>query len=130
MTAPEFFEIRKGYGYYRPVGPATLDHANGLMICALEYALEQKIERLLVNAANLSMPFPTLSDRYFAMREWARVAGGCMRLAVVLAPEIIDPEGFGALVARNAGLAANLFTSEPKALEWLLNGCNYGKSIA
>lgn len=122
MTAPEFYEIRKGYAYYRPVGPASLEQATGLMVGALEYTMEQKIEKLLVNAANLSMPFPTLADRYFAVREWARVAGGCVRLSIVLAPEIIDPEGFGAVVAKNAGLAANLFTSEAKALEWLLSG--------
>lgn len=120
MTAPEFFEIRQGYAYYRPVGQVSLDQATGLLVRALEYAMEQNIAKLLVNAAYLSMPFPTLSDRYFAVREWARVAGGCVRLSIVLAPEIIDPEGFGAVVAKNAGLAANLFTSEPEALKWLL----------
>lgn len=124
MTAPEFFETRKDYAYYRPMGRASLEHATGLMIRALEYAMEQKIEKLLVNAANLNMPLPTLSDRYFAVREWAKVAGGCVRLSIVLAPEIIDPEKFGALVAKNAGLTANVFTSEPEALEWLLGGNN------
>ena len=122
MSAPEFFEIRKDYAYYRPVGDVSLEHATGLMIRALEYAMEQRIGNLLVNAANLNMPFPTLADRYFAVREWAKVAGGCVRLSIVLAPEIIDPQGFGTLVAKNAGLTANLFTSEPEALEWLLGG--------
>lgn len=121
MTAPEFFEVRKGYAYFRPVGKVSLERATGLMVGALEYTMEQKIERLLVNAAKLEMPFPTLSDRYFAVREWAKVAGGCVRLSIVLAPEIIDPQGFGALVAKNAGLSANVFTSETKALEWLLS---------
>ena len=120
MIAPEFFEIRKGYAYYRPVGGASLEQATGLMIRALEYAIEQKIDKLLVNAANLVMPFPTLADRYFAVRAWAKVACGCVRLSIVLAPEIIDPQKFGAMVAQNAGLTANLFTSEAEAFEWLL----------
>ena len=119
--APENFEVRPNYSYYRPTGQVSLEQATQLMTRALEYALAQNIKKLLVNATDLAMPIPTLPDRFFAVREWAQVAGGRVRLSVVLSPEIIDPEKFGVLVARNAGLMANIFTSEPEALEWLLS---------
>jgi len=38
---------------------------------------------------------------------------------VVVRAEMIDPEKFGILVARNAGLDANVFADEAEALSWL-----------
>jgi hypothetical protein len=120
MSVPEFLELRAGYGYFRPVGKVTLAQATQLLTRALDYAVQEKIPRMLVNACELVMPLPTLADRYFAVREWASVAGGCVRLALVLPAEVIDPQRFGEIVARNAGLTAHISASEPEALHWLL----------
>jgi hypothetical protein len=120
MPVPEYFEVREGYAYFRPVGNVSLDQATKLLTRALDYAVEQKIARVLVNATDLVMPMPTLADKYFAVREWASIAGGCVRLAIVLPAAIVDPQKFGEMVARNAGLAANIGVSEPEALKWLL----------
>lgn len=120
MSAPEYFELREDHACFRPVGKVTLAEATALLTRALDYAVEQKIPRLLVNACELIMPLPTLADKYFAVREWAGVAGGCVRLAIVLPAAIVDPQKFGEMVARNAGLTAHIGISEPEALQWLL----------
>ena len=52
------------------------------------------------------------------MREWARAAGGAVRLAMVARPEMIDPQKFGVTVAANIGLNADVSTSDEEALHW------------
>ena len=53
------------------------------------------------------------------VREWAAAAKGAVRLAMVVQAELIDPQNFGVLAARNAGLIGNVFTEEPQARAWL-----------
>jgi len=50
----------------------------------------------------------------------ARLAPYVGRVAVLLSPEVIDPEKFGAQVARNRGLHVDNFTDRDEALAWLL----------
>ncbi len=53
------------------------------------------------------------------VREWAAAAQGALRLAMVLQAELIDPQKFGMVAARNAGLVGDVFTEEPQARAWL-----------
>lgn len=43
-----------------------------------------------------------------------------LRIAMVIRPEMIDPEEFGVIAGRNAGLDTDVFSAEPEALAWLL----------
>jgi hypothetical protein len=44
-----------------------------------------------------------------------------VQLAMVIHAEMIDPEKFGILVARNSELNADVFSQETEALAWLQN---------
>ena len=85
------------------------------------FARERRVPKLLVNAAKLTgFPSPSLPERYFAARRFAESSKSQVQLALVIRAEMIDPEKFGIIVARNAGLNADVFASEPEALAWLL----------
>jgi hypothetical protein len=43
-----------------------------------------------------------------------------VKLAMVVRPEMVDPDNFEVTVARNRGLMGNVFDSEKDALAWLL----------
>jgi len=107
--------------YYRPAGQASLDEAVELVDRAVVFARERRIPKLLINAAGLTgFPSPSLAERYFSARRFAASAQGLVQLALVIRPEMIDPEKFGVIVARNAGMNADVFAAEPPALAWLL----------
>jgi hypothetical protein len=42
-------------------------------------------------------------------------------MAMVVRPEMMDPDKFEVTVATNRGLIGNVFDSEKEALAWLLN---------
>ena len=44
-----------------------------------------------------------------------------VKLAMVVRPEMMDPEKFEVTVATNRGLDGNVFDSEKDALAWLLD---------
>ncbi|MBS1790649.1 MAG: hypothetical protein JST85_23225 [Acidobacteria bacterium] len=120
MDVPDNFELVVGRGFYRPVGSVMLKEAIDLVSAALAYAREQGISELLVNISALTgFAPPSLAERYFLIEEWATVAGGKVRLAMVARAEIIDPEKIGVLVALNRGLISNIFETEDEALTWL-----------
>jgi hypothetical protein len=120
MNEPEHFEVTNSCAFYRPDGKVRLHEAIRLVTEAIALTRERKIPRLLVNITGLTgFPSPNLADRYFILREWADAAKGSLRLALVARPEMIDPEKFGVTVAGNAGLTAEVFTSESEALIWL-----------
>ncbi len=85
------------------------------------FARERRVPKLLVNATGLTgFPSPSLPDRYFSARRFAASGQGIVQLALVIRAEMIDPEKFGVTVARNAGMNADVFATEPGALHWLL----------
>jgi len=59
-----------------------------------------------------------LVDRPVAFAEAARCQ---VKVAMVLRPEMMDPDKFEATVARNRGLVGDVFDSEKDALAWLLD---------
>jgi hypothetical protein len=118
--APDYFEVVEGRGYFRPVGSTSLEAAAELITVALAHARARGIKELLVNATGLTgFEPPSLSERYFIVENWARVARGAVRVAMVLRPEYIDPQKFGVTVAFNRRLVADVFELEGPALAWL-----------
>jgi len=107
--------------YYRPAGKVTMDEAVELLDQAIAWARDQRIPKLFINAKGLvGFPSPSLPARYFFCRRWAATARSQVQMALVIRPEMIDPEKFGVLVAQNAGMNADVFTEETEALDWLL----------
>jgi hypothetical protein len=122
MNEPVHFEIREDYAIFRPAGEVSLERAVQLVTSALVLAREQQIKKLLVVATGLTgFESPSLSSRYFFIQEWARAAQGSVSVAMVVQPELIDPQKFGVTVGENAGLRSEVFASEQEALVWLQN---------
>jgi len=120
MNTPEHFEMAEEHAVFRPTGQVSLDQARQMMISAVAFAREQNIRKLLVVVSGLTgFAPPSIVWRYYFMQEVARASGGSVRVAMVARPEMIDPEKFGVTVAANAGLIADIFTSEEEALAWL-----------
>lgn len=118
---PEFLQLLPDRAEYRPVAHVTLAESVAMVTRAIQFARAQKKSKMLVVTSGLTgFPSPTVSDRYFFSREWAAAAHGELRIAFVARPEMIDPQKFGITVAANSGLVADVFDSEPAALNWLL----------
>jgi len=119
MSVRENFEILGDYVAFRPTGRVTLERALEMVMDAITFAHKHSIRKLLVNTSNLTgYEPPSLTERYFFIRNWARSASD-VRLALVTRPERIDPQRFGLIVAANFGPIVEVFTSEEDALKWL-----------
>ena len=115
-------EVTGDCAYYRPAGTLTLDEAIELVDQTIAYVRDQRIPKLLLNAkALIGFPPPALPTRYFAARRFAATGQNLVQFAMVIRAEMIDPEKFGVMVARNSGLNADVFSEEKEALEWLQN---------
>jgi len=120
MKVTGSIEIIEDCAYYRPAGRVKLDEFVELIDRAIAHARDQRIPKLFVNAVGITgFPSPSLPERYFFARKFAATAQGAVQLAIVIRAEIIDPEKFGVIVARNAGMNADVFTIERDALAWL-----------
>jgi hypothetical protein len=75
--------------------------------------------QILVLVPEVSFPAPSLSARHQMARAWAEAADGRLALAVVCPAQLIDPEKFGVIAARNFGLLSNVFSNEAEARAWL-----------
>ena len=118
--APDHFEVVGGRGFFRPIGRTSLAEAVAWVDAALAYSRVQGIKELLVNGVLVTgFEPPSLSERYFLVEKWALTAGGALRVAMVLRPEMIDPEKFGITVAYNRRLIADVFVDERHAIDWL-----------
>lgn len=114
-------KIRDGCAYYRPTGEVTLAQATQLCNQAIAFARDRHVPKLFINAQGLGgFASPTLPERYFIARQWAETARGKVQLSLVVHQEMIDPEKFGIMVARNVGMNADVFSEEGAALDWLL----------
>ena len=81
---------------------------------------ERGVRELLIDALELKLDhIPGVGERYFMARDWAAAARGALRVALVVQPELIDPEKFGMLALRNAGLIGDVFRTREEALAWL-----------
>jgi len=113
-------EVVADVAYYRPTGRVSLEEAIERLDQAIAFARDRRLPKLFVNAIALGgFPSPSLPERYFFARRFAATAQGKVQLALVLRPEIQDPERFGVMVARNAGMNVEVFVTETEALAWL-----------
>jgi len=117
----EHFEVL-GYGCYRLDGAGPFSAAAGNIIEAITAARKQGIRKLLVDTTGWTcQQSPNTLERYEFANAWGIAAATGMKLAMVVRPEMMDPEKFEIKVATNRGLAGNVFATEKEALAWLLD---------
>ena len=116
------FELVGDHAEFRPTGQVSLEQVSQLVTAAITSAREQQIQKLLVVTTGLKdLKSPGLASRYYFVADWARAAAGAVCVALVLQPELIDPQKFGVSVAASLGLKSDVFVSEPEALAYLGN---------
>ncbi len=122
MSMPEHFRIEEGYVCYRPEGRTSLREAIRLISTAISYSRVNEIRRLFVDTTGLvGFDAPTVLERFQLAEQFALDAEGLVKIALLVKPELLDPELFGVLVAQNRWLDGNAFDSESEALAWLLD---------
>lgn len=120
MTVMDHFERVGTRGFYRPVAQVSFEKAVDMVADAMSTARELGLDDLLVNTTGLTgFAPPSVFARYAMATRWAQSSGASMRVAMVARPEIIDRQKIGVLMVQNRGGAADVFTSETDALEWL-----------
>ena len=120
MNELEGFVIEGGRAVYRPVGSVSFTELAALVRAAIAAARSNQAKDLLVDTTGLTgFRSPSTSRRFFAVEEWAKEARGIVPLALVVRPELIDPQKFGVTVAANRGLDGNIFSTEAEARAWL-----------
>jgi len=120
VNAPKHFQLRPGYGYFSPAGEVSLQEAINLIGRSIACCADQGVRKLLINAAGLSgFEPPTLADRFFLAIEFTEMSRGLVCVALVVRADLIHPEKFGVMVARNRGFVADVFVGEAEAGAWL-----------
>ena len=126
MDAPRHFEVMEGYCCYRLSGHGPLAEAAGKVIEAIAFSREQGVHNLLIDTTTWTgHQSPDTVERYTWAQAFAEAARSTMKLAMVVRPEMVDPDNFEVTVARNRGLMGNVFDSEEDALAWLLSPAVY-----
>ena len=122
MKAPEHFEVLEGYCSYRLSGHGRLAEAASKVIEVITFAREQGTRKLLIDTTRWTgHKSPDTVERYQFAQIFAEAAGPAVKLAMVVRPEMMDPDKFEVTVAKNRGLVGNVFDSEKDALAWLLD---------
>jgi hypothetical protein len=122
MKAPENFEALEGYCCYRLSGHGSLAEAASKVIEVIIFAREQGMPKLLIDTTKWTgHQNPDTLERYSVASAFAEAARSRVKLAMVVRPEMMDPEKFEVVVAKNRGLIGNVFDSEKDALAWLLD---------
>jgi hypothetical protein len=121
MKAPEHFEVKEGYCCFRLVGHGSLEEAARKVVKVIDLSREQKIRNLLIDTRNWTghKP-PDTMERFTWAEAFAEAARSTVKLAMIVRPEMMDPDKFEVTVARNRGLLGNVFDSEKDAIAWLL----------
>jgi len=122
MNVPENFEVNEGYSCYRLSGHGALAEAATKVIEAILFSREQRIRNLLIDTRGWTgHKSPDTMERYQFAGAFAEAARATVKLAMVVRPEMMDPDKFEVTVAQNRGLVGNVFDSENEALAWLLD---------
>jgi hypothetical protein len=112
----------EGYCCYRLSGHGPLAEAASKVIEAITFSRENSIRNLLIDTTNWTgHESPSTSERFYVAEAFTEAARSEMKLAMVVRPEMMDPEKFEVLGAKNRGLTGNVFDSERDALAWLLD---------
>src|SRR5262245_48505817 len=105
MKAPEDFEIMPDYCCYRLSGHGPLAEAAGKVIEVITYAREQGMRKLLIDTTKWTgHESPGTFERYQVAAAFTEAARSAVKVAMVVRPEMMDPEKFEVTVARNRGL--------------------------
>lgn len=122
MASPVRLEIAGDFARFSPRGSVSLVEAVELITEAIAFCRVQAIRRLLVDSTGLTgFASPTLVDRFLMAQDWAQEAKGTVIVAMIAQAEHIHPRKFGVMVAADAGLVGDVFSSEREAVEWLLS---------
>jgi len=120
MNTPEYFEQIGQRGFYRPVGVVTFELAVDMVAAAMNYARTQQLNDLLVNTHALTgFASPSVFARYALAVKWAQSAAGTLRVALIVRPELMDPQKIAVLMAQNRGVSGDAFLTEVDGLAWL-----------
>jgi hypothetical protein len=121
MKKLEHFEPKKGYAVFCPTGEVSFNEMAELVHRAVLLCRKQKIKKLLIDSTELrGFHPPGISERYNLAERMAQEAASLVKIAHVASLEWVRSGKFGVEVARNRGLDAKNFNSEPEALKWLL----------
>ena len=121
MKAPENFEVMEGYCRCRLSGHGPLAEAASKVMEAITYCREQGIRHLLIDVTGWTgHEKPSAAERFDWGEAFAAAARSMVKAAMVIRPELMDPDKFEVTVATNRGMIGNVFDSEKDALEWLL----------
>src|SRR6185503_13036003 len=116
MNAPEHFEAMEGYCRYRLSGQGPLAAAASKVVEVIAYSRDQKVRNLLIDTTNWTgHKSPDTWERFTWAQAFAEAARSTVKLALVVRPEMMDPEKFEVTVARNRELMGNVFDSEKDA---------------
>lgn len=122
MNAPEHFEFLEGYACYRLSGHGSLLEAASKVIEIITFSRENGVRRLLIDTTKWTgHASPDTLERYKVAAAFSEAARSVVKTAMVVRPEMMDPDKFEVTVARNRGLIGNVFDSEKDALAWLLD---------
>ena len=122
MKAPENFEVMEDYSCYRLSGHGSLAAAANKVIEVITFAQKQGVSKLLIDTTKWTgHARPDTLERYTVAAAFAKAAASVVKIAMVVRPEMMDPEKFEVTVAANRGLNGNVFDSEKEALAWLLD---------
>jgi hypothetical protein len=122
MKAPEHFEVMEGYCCYRLSGHGPLAEAASKVLEVITFTREQGMRNLLIDTTGWTgHQSPDTLERYSVAQAFAEAARSAVTLAMVVRPELMDPNKFEVMVAKNRWLHGNVFDSEKDALAWLLD---------
>jgi hypothetical protein len=120
MPLQEHVEFIEGIHRIRLSGECSLVEAVEHISRAIAHSRDQRADKLLIDATGLvGVSIPSLVDRFLMVEEWAQKARGMVVVVLVVRAEYINPEKFGAKVAADFGLTAEVYASEPEAMKWL-----------
>ena len=113
--------VRKGpIGVFRPTGITSADDVLAAVSAAIEEARRLGFSELMLAFPDMDdVQPPTLAKRHAAVRKWAQLASGLLRVAIVIPEHLMDAEAFVTIAAANFGLEGRGFQSEAEALDWL-----------
>jgi hypothetical protein len=121
MKKLEYFELKRGFAVFCPVGVFSFDEMAHLLSRAVVYCRRQKIGKLLIISTGASGFHPAgIAERYNLAEQMACDAASLVKIAHVASPEWVRSGKFSVMVAKNRGLDAENFHTESAALEWLL----------
>lgn len=120
MTSIRDFEQVGTRGFYQPSGEVSIDVGFEMIGSAIARAQQLGLADIVINTLGFSgFSPPTVIDRYALAQQVVENAGGKLRVAFVVRPDLIDYQKIGMVMLQNRGIISDVFPSETAALTWL-----------